>query len=202
MSNGFHSAGSRPQAHGGVTAVKGRNTLTPAIPVLLTSSRNKPVLRNSLVNSNAICSCAAKYLIENSQYREMGCSADFGLCPGHPFPFTQTRERPFLQLASELVPRRGQSSGMPQPPWGPSSPQEELLTGWHTWAPRCHTGAGTWGSTLSPPCTGPRSAFQLPILHHHIPTSAHHVLNENGQDSQTTTQTQVVMKGKMTLSSE
>ena len=66
------------------------------------------------------------------------------------------------------------------------------------------TGMTHMGSTLYPPCTGSHSAFRLPspahhvpaAAHHiptsahHIPTSAHHVSNENGQDSQTTTQTQ------------
>lgn len=152
MSSGSHSAGSRPQAQGGVTAWKRRNMFIPAIPALLTSSRNKPVLKNILVNSNTIYSCAAKYLIDRKfRIQRNGCSADFGLSPGQPFPFTWTRERSFLLFPSGLVPRRGPSSGMPRPPRGPHSPWEELLLGWHSWAPQCHTGVGTPGSIHTVP---------------------------------------------------
>lgn len=46
----------------GVTAWKRRNVFIPAILVLLMSTRNKPALRNILVNWNVVRSCAAKYL--------------------------------------------------------------------------------------------------------------------------------------------
>lgn len=203
MSNGLHFAGSRPWVQGGVTAWKGRKTFIPATLVLLTPSRKKPVLRNILVNSNAICSCAAEYLIDwKFRIQRNGALCWLWAVFRASFSLHMNQRKTIFrswQLASGLVPRSGPSSGMPQPRWGPHSPREELLPGQHMWAPPCRTGAGTPGSTPCPPCTGPRSAFRLPSPDHHVPAPAHHISNENGQDSQTTTQTQVVMQGKMTL---
>lgn len=127
------------------------------------------------------------------------------LCPEHHFPFTQSREGPYLQpyqRASRLVSRRGPLSGLPQLPHSPPPAWEELLLGWYRWAPHCHTGAGTPGSTPCLPDMGTHFAFQLPspdhvpASAHHKPTSAYHLSNENRQNSQTTTQTQVIHAGQ------
>lgn len=81
----------------------------------------------------------------------------------------------------------------------------------HPGAPTPHGKSCCWDNTHGLPtaaqgqghCSAfwlPSPAHHVPAPAHHIPTSAHHVSNENGQESQTTTQTQIVTQGKMTLS--